>query len=61
MIIDLSTLSLAQLKRAVALKEQIATLKSELAGLLGGSQPPEEIASREAVEPSTQTSELAVP
>ena len=39
MTINLSTLSLDQLKRAVVLKEQIAALESELAGFLGGSQP----------------------
>ena len=39
MAIDISTLSLAQLKRAVALKEQIVALESELAGLLGAPQP----------------------
>ena len=39
MQIDLSTLSLDQLKRAVALKEQIAALESELAGVLGASKP----------------------
>ena len=38
MTIDISTLSLDQLKRAVALKEQIAALESQLAGLLGGAK-----------------------
>ena len=38
MTIELSTLSLDQLKRAVAIKEQITALESELAGFLGGSK-----------------------
>ena len=39
MIIDLSTLSLDQLKRVVAVKEQIEALESKLAGLLGAPNP----------------------
>ena len=39
MTIDLSILSLDQLKRAVALKEQIAALESELAGVLSAPKP----------------------
>ena len=35
MTIDINTLSLEQLKRAVGLKEQISALEAELAGLLG--------------------------
>ena len=38
MAIDICTLSLEQLKRAVAIKEQIAAFESELASLLGGSK-----------------------
>lgn len=39
MAIDINNLSLGQLKRAVAIKEQIETLQTELAGLLGTPQP----------------------
>jgi len=39
MTIDISTLSLNQLKHAVAIKEQIEALESELAGLLGAPKP----------------------
>ena len=39
MTIDISNLSLDQLKRAVAIKEQIEALESELAGLLGAPKP----------------------
>lgn len=35
----LNTLTLAQLRKAVALKEQIARLESQLAALLGASAP----------------------
>ena len=35
MLTSLSTLTLAQLQRAVAIKEQIQSLEQELAGLLG--------------------------
>jgi hypothetical protein len=35
----LNTLTVQQLKRAVAIKERIARLEKELAGLLGVSQP----------------------
>ena len=39
MTIDINTLSLEQLKRAVGLKEQISALEAELAGLLGAPRP----------------------
>jgi len=49
---NILTVSVAQLKRAITIKEQIESLESELAGVLGGSTPAPSVAKVVAPAPA---------